>query len=180
MNNTIIISPAFALQKLTEQKLHDALSLNLLGLLSERLGQYQRAAEAFAGAILALEAKIEQQQDEDDENKNTNLNRLAQVHANLGRMLCATGDFQGAIHSYQLALQNENISSRVYCLLGAGIAHYFLDQLEEALQMFEVALNETSDDINLRQDVVVLLSKVLWALGGDEQRSVAKDQLLAW
>ncbi|CAO3639771.1 unnamed protein product [Cunninghamella blakesleeana] len=177
INNTIIVAPAFALQKLTEQKLHDALSLNLLGLLSERLGQYQRAAEAFAGAILALEAKIEQQQDE--ENKNTNLNRLAQVHANLGRMLCATGDFQGAIHSYQLALQNENISSRVYCLLGAGIAHYFLDQLEEALQMFEVALNETSDNIQLRQDVVVLLSKVLWALGGDEQRSVAKDQLLA-
>ncbi|KAI9307176.1 hypothetical protein BJ944DRAFT_238079 [Cunninghamella echinulata] len=182
MNGTIIISPAFALQKLTEQKLHDALSLNLLGLLSERLGQYQRAAEAFAGAILALEVKLEQQQQQQENDSsvddNTITKRLAQVHANLGRMLCATGDFQGAIQSYQMALQNENISSRVYCLLGAGIAHYFLDQLEEALQMFEVALNETSSDIQLRQDVIVLLSKVLWALGGDEQRSVAKNQLL--
>jgi hypothetical protein len=31
----------------------------------------------------------------------------------------------------------------------------------------------------LRQDVIVLLSKVLWALGGDEQRAVAKDQLFS-
>lgn len=95
-------------------------------------------------------------------------------------MLCATGDFNGAIHSYQMALGQENMPSRVYCLLGAGISHYFLDELEEALQMFETALNETESNIDLRQDVVVLLSKVLWALGGDEQRTVAKDQLLAW
>lgn len=145
-----------------------------MGLLSERQGQYQRAAEAFAGAILALEAKMEQQDDD------ASAYRFAQLHGNLGRMLCATGDFNGAIHSYQVALGQENMPSRVYCLLGAGISHYFLDELEEALQMFETALNETESNIELRQDVVVLLSKVLWALGGDEQRTVAKDQLLGW
>ncbi|KAI8341483.1 hypothetical protein BC941DRAFT_510688 [Chlamydoabsidia padenii] len=174
-DNAIVVAPAFALQKLTEQKQNDSLSLNLLGLLSERQGQYQRAAEAFAGAILALEAKTEQQNNETDVET---IYRFAQLHANLGRMLCATGDFNGAIQNYQVALQQENMSSRVYCLLGAGISHYFLDQLEDALQMFELALNETTSNIELRQDVVVLLSKVLWALGGDEQRAVAKDQLL--
>ncbi|KAI8097505.1 uncharacterized protein BX664DRAFT_293076 [Halteromyces radiatus] len=174
-NNTIVISPAFALQKLTEQRLNDASALNLLGLLSERLGQHQRAAEAFAGAILALEAKMEQSGMNGDEETTQ---RLAKLHANLGRTLCATGDFAGAIDNYQIALQQESMSSRIYCLLGAGIAHYFLDQLEEALHMFELALNETTTDVKLRQDVVVLLSKVLWALGGDEQRAVAKDQLL--
>ncbi|ORZ18014.1 hypothetical protein BCR42DRAFT_412963 [Absidia repens] len=177
-DSEITVAPAFALQKLTEQKLNDALSMNLLGLLSERLGQYQRAAEAFAGAILALEAKAEQQKVDGDTDGDGMVQKFALLHANLGRMLCATGDFDGAIQSYQIALQQENMSSRVYCLLGAGISHYFLDQLEDALQMFELALDETTSDIELRQDVVVLLSKVLWTLGGDEQRAVAKDQLL--
>ncbi|KAI8379442.1 uncharacterized protein BYT42DRAFT_568792 [Radiomyces spectabilis] len=173
-----LIAPAFALQKLTEQKLNDAVSLNLLGLLLERLRQYGRASEAFASAILALEAKAEQDQVTQEELGH----RLAKVHANLGRTLCASGDFSGAIASYEHALSSaafETGPGRVYCQLGSGIAYYFEDRLEESLSMFEAALNETEADIDLRQDVVVLLSKVLWALGGDEQRSVAKDQLFS-
>ncbi|ORX43026.1 TPR-like protein [Hesseltinella vesiculosa] len=173
----LLISPAFALQKLTEQTQANASALNLLGLLSERMGQTQRAAEAFAGAILALEVKMEHEQDEDAMAKLQG--RRAQVHANLGRTLCAMGDFRGAIDAYLAALEYKELTSRVYCLLGIGVAHYFLDELEESLHTFETALNETADDIALKQDVVVLLSKVLWALGGDEQRAVAKDQLLS-
>ncbi|KAG0175013.1 Superkiller protein 3 [Apophysomyces sp. BC1021] len=170
-----VISPAFALQKLTEQKLHNALALNLLGLTLERIGHYEHASEAFAGAILALEAQNEQGRITQEEL----VDRMTKVHANLGRTLCASGDFQGAISSYNDALENMEGSGRVYCQLGAGIAYYFEDQLEESLTMFEMALNETPSGSDLRQDVIVLLSKVLWALGGEEQRSVAKDQLFA-
>ncbi|KAL0078663.1 hypothetical protein J3Q64DRAFT_1872086 [Phycomyces blakesleeanus] len=172
-----LLSPAFALQKLTEQKLNDALALNLLGLLLERLGQFERAAEAFAGAILALETQAEQGRIGEIELKK----RMTKVHGNLGRTLCASGDFSGAIASYNsaLAMGGTEGSARTYCQLGAGIAYYFEDQLEESLGMFETALNETESDPLLRQDVVVLLSKVLWALGGDEQREVAKEQLFS-
>ncbi|KAI8140771.1 hypothetical protein BJV82DRAFT_621045 [Fennellomyces sp. T-0311] len=171
----IIISPAFALQKLTEQKLDDALALNLLGLLLERMGQYERASEALAGAILALESQAEHGRITEEDMKQ----KVAKVHCNLGRTLCANEDFEGAIASYHSALEHCTGSSRVYCQLGAGVAYYFMDQLEESLSMFETALNETESDADLRMDVTVLLSKVLWALGGDEQRAVAKDQMFS-
>ncbi|KAI9022171.1 hypothetical protein CLU79DRAFT_719153 [Phycomyces nitens] len=176
-DGTGLLSPAFALQKLTEQKLNDALALNLLGLLLERLGQFERAAEAFAGAILALETQAEHGRISEIELKK----RMTKVHCNLGRTLCASGDFGGAIASYNsaLAVSEAEGPARIYCQLGAGIAYYFEDQLEESLGMFETALNETESDSSLRQDVVVLLSKVLWALGGNEQREVAKEQLFS-
>ncbi|KAI9312434.1 hypothetical protein BX666DRAFT_2142351 [Dichotomocladium elegans] len=171
----LLLSPAFALKKLTEQKLDNAQALNLLGLLLERLGHYERASEALAGAVLALKAASENGRIPDDVLKQ----RITIAQANLGRTLCASGDFEGAISNYEAALEYGTGSSRVYCLLGAGIACYFLDQLEESLGMFEAALNETEQDLDLRMDVTVLLSKVLWALGGDEQRAVAKNQMLA-
>jgi superkiller protein 3 len=167
-SNTAAIMPVFALEKLAEKKLNDALALNLMGLLLERLGQYGRAAEAFASAILAVEAQIEDAKLTEEEGQI----RLAKIHANLGRTLCASGDFEGAIATVTNA-------SSVYAQLNAGIAYYFMDKLSESLSMFELALDATQNDISLRQDVIVLLSKVLWALGGDEQRSVAKDQLFS-
>lgn len=170
-NESAVITPVFALEKLTEQKLNDALALNLLGLLLERLGQYGRAAEAFASAILAVEGQIEESKITLEEGNA----RLTKIHTNLGRTLCASGDFEGAISSYQAVTASNN----VYSQLNAGIAYYFQDKLTESLSMFELALDATQNDISLRQDVIVLLSKVLWALGGEEQRSVAKDQLFS-
>lgn len=167
-----VITPVFALEKLTEQKLNDALALNLLGLLLERLGQYGRAAEAFASAILAIEAQIEESKITLEQG-NT---RISKIHSNLGRTLCASGDFEGAISSYHATVTD---AQTVYAQLNAGIAYYFEDKLSESLSLFELALDATQSDINLRQDVIVLLSKVLWALGGEEQRSVAKDQLFS-
>ncbi|KAG1145173.1 hypothetical protein G6F37_001194 [Rhizopus arrhizus] len=169
-NSTNLITPIFALEKLTEQRLYDALSLNLLGLLLERLGQYHRAAQSFASAILAVETQQEQNIITPDEAQT----RLDKIHANLSRCLVATGDFQGGIASYE-----NHQGHTIYSQLNAGIAHYFLDQLPESLALFESALNETQEDITLRQDVIVLLAKVLWALGGEEQRSVAKEQLFS-
>lgn len=170
---TAVITPVFALEKLTEQKLNDALALNLLGLLLERLGQYGRAAEAFASAILAVEAQIEGSKITLEQGNA----RLSKIHSNLGRTLCASGDFEGATASYHATATTD--AQTVYSQLNAGIAYYFQDKLEKSLSMFELALDATQNDITLRQDVIVLLSKVLWVLGGEEQRSVAKDQLFS-
>lgn len=171
-NTSAVITPVFALEKLTEQKLNDALALNLLGLLLERLGQYGRASESFASAILAVEAQMEENNITQEEGNM----RLSKIHSNLGRTLCAAGDFDGAIQSYDATDSN---AQTVYSQLNAGIAYYFQDKLSESLSLFEMALDATQNDISLRQDVIVLLSKVLWALGGEEQRSVAKDQLFS-
>ncbi|KAI9360280.1 hypothetical protein BD770DRAFT_385224 [Pilaira anomala] len=171
-NTSAVITPVFALEKLTEQKLNDALALNLLGLLLERLGQYGRASESFASAILAVEAQMEENKITQEEGNM----RLSKIHSNLGRTLCAAGDFDGAIQSYDATDPN---AQTVYSQLNAGIAYYFQDKLSESLSLFEMALDATQNDISLRQDVIVLLSKVLWALGGEEQRSVAKDQLFS-
>ncbi|KAI8067513.1 hypothetical protein BC940DRAFT_333533 [Gongronella butleri] len=69
------------------------------------------------------------------------------VHANLGRVLCATGGFNSADQACQAVKEHKDLASN----------------LEDPLQMFETALNDTADDIALRQDVAVVLSKVLWA-----------------
>ncbi|KAI9266008.1 hypothetical protein BY458DRAFT_512826 [Sporodiniella umbellata] len=165
-----IIAPVFAIEKLTEQRVSDAISFNLLGLLLERQGQHQRAAQVFTLAIKAVETQLEENSITTEESQS----RLDKIRVNLSRCLVAIGDFQGGVESY-----NNHQTHTVYSQLNAGLAHYFLDQLPESLALFESALGETQDDIILRQDVAVLLAKVLWALGGEEQRAVAKEQLFS-
>lgn len=118
------------------------------------------------------------------------IKKLAYVQGNLGRVLCAINDFSGSISAYNTALSlieqdNSNITTicKIYSILGAGLAYYFNKQLNDSLQMFEKALSETEQtnigtDINeIRKDVVVLLSQVLWALG---ERDLAKQELFRW
>ncbi|GBB89353.1 hypothetical protein RclHR1_01600025 [Rhizophagus clarus] len=198
LRRSSLLSPTFALLKLTEQKPDDAASLNLLGLFYEWLDQHDKAADAFKGAISALEKLTQSNQqksqvDEDQFSSTPNIRKLAYVQGNLGRVLCAAHDFSGSITAYNTALSlieqdNSNVTAvfKIYSILGAGMSYYFDNQLENSLQMFETALNETDnteqtnveDSMNeVRKDVVVLLSQVLWALGGIEQRVLAKDEL---
>src|SRR5581483_2401452 len=184
--------------KLAEQRPNDAASLNLLGLLYEWLNQPDKAADAFKSSILALEKTIQHDQQPNlvEDNHSSSIRKLAYVQGNLGRVLCAVHDFSGSISAYNTALsliEQDNSSStaicRIYSILGAGLAYYFNNQLEDSLQMFETALDETDNAeqssartyINeVRKDVVVLLSQVLWALGGVEHRNLAKDELFKW
>ena len=171
--------------------------MNLLGLFYEWLNQPDKAADAFKSAILALEKLIQRDQQEspvdEDQASSSLIRKLAYVQGNLGRVLCAIHDFSGSISAYNTALSlieqdNSNITTvcKIYSILGAGMAYYFNNQLEDSLQMFEKALAETEQtnigtDINeVQKDVVVLLSQVLWALGGEEQRNLAKEELFKW
>ncbi|CAG8695505.1 12774_t:CDS:10, partial [Acaulospora morrowiae] len=131
------------------------------------------------------------------------IKKLAYVQGNLGRVLCGAGDFDQSIKAYIEALNlierqedSESLSMmsfRIYTILGAGLAYYFSDDLVNSLKMFEDALEKTegamqmleqkrsSDDIygigEVRKDVAVLLSQVLWALEGEEQRQMAREEL---
>jgi tetratricopeptide (TPR) repeat protein len=172
------VSPAFALQKLTEQNPDNPAALNLYGLILERLQQFGQAAEAYAGAILALEECMDRNEDQIEICQK----RSSMVHANLARALCANGDFEGAISSYTIAIESlQDTNAKLYCELGAGVSYYFNDQLDEALAMFEQALTDAETENNeLCQNVSVLLSQVLWALGGEEQRDLAQQELFKW
>ncbi|CAG8473432.1 3809_t:CDS:10 [Gigaspora margarita] len=203
IHKSLLISPTFALQKLSEQRPDDAASLNLLGLLFERLNRPDRAVDTFNDVIIAIKKSIQKEQQsatlhkdsqEESLSKLTLLfRRLAYAHGNLGRVLCAAHDFSSSITAYTEALtlieQQEDgsstsiISFKIYTMLGAGLAYYFNDELENSLQMFETALNEAdnpeqeSSVAEVKKDVVVLVSQVLWALGGVEHKNLAKEEL---
>ncbi|RHZ76177.1 hypothetical protein Glove_202g69 [Diversispora epigaea] len=222
LHKSLLISPTFALRKLAEQRSDDAASLNLLGLLFEWLEQPVNSVEAFGDAIIALENKIDQIKNRDvirqpiegiDDNfiekkelSNSITKKLAYVYGNFGRVLCSTREFEKSINAYNTTLNlieqledDQSDSSlttirsfKIYTILGAGLAYYYNNELDNSLQMFEDAIffseqmqNNTSTSPNnnsieieeVRKDVIVLLSQVLWALGGEEQRNLAKEKL---
>ncbi|KAL1924268.1 uncharacterized protein VTP21DRAFT_7303 [Calcarisporiella thermophila] len=181
-----LASPAFALQKYIEQRPNDPCAWNLLGVVLEHIGEHARASQAFAECVRVLESTPEIQ---------TNAvaqRQLALARTNLGRALCAVGgenEIAWSIEAYASSLQNIAIepmdAQRVYAFLGAGIAYYFGNQLEQSLEMFEAALAATDPEegmggegiAEVRKDVAVLLAQTLWSIGGEEARERAKEEL---
>ncbi|KAG9304605.1 hypothetical protein G9A89_020169 [Geosiphon pyriformis] len=179
--DTSLVSPLFALQKLIEQRPDDIAALNLSGLMLEQLYQSSEAAEAFANAIKTIEETLHNSEGLCDIIQAKYLDCL---QANLGRVLCAIGDFTGSIAAHEAALKamegRDFGSFQIYSQLGAGLAYYFSNQLKNSLEMFENALNATEVGLGIEEvhkDVVVLLSQVLWALRGEEHRNLAKEEL---
>ncbi|KAF9195193.1 Superkiller protein 3 [Haplosporangium sp. Z 11] len=178
---SLLVTPAFALSKYLEQRPRDIAAWNLLGLIRERFLQQEGAADCFLTAIRILN------EDEDEATSSgTNYRRRKMMlHHNLARALLSMQDYAGAVEAYEISLELEGpevVPSVVRTCkhLGAGLALYYSGELERSLAMFEIALAETEQVEGMeksRDDVVVLLSQVLWALGGDEQRAVAKDEL---
>ncbi|KAF9437752.1 Superkiller protein 3 [Entomortierella beljakovae] len=175
---TLLVTPAFALSKYLEQRPRDIAAWNLLGLIRERFLQQEGAAECFFTAIRILE--------EEGDVTGSNYRRQKMIlHHNLARALLSTQDYAGAVEAYTISLDLEGPdatpnATRTCKHLGAGLALYYGNQLEDSLNMFETALRETEQVEGMeksRDDVVVLLSQVLWALGGDNQRAAAKEEL---
>lgn len=90
-------------------------------------------------------------------------------------------EYDEAIEHASMALDlSADIEELEMCRLSAhltcGLANYFSGQMSEALEMFKVALEESSEN----PDVVALLAQVLWAKGEDDEKQVAREQLFAW
>ncbi|KAF9970669.1 Superkiller protein 3 [Actinomortierella ambigua] len=184
---TVLVTPTFALTKYLEQRPNDVAALNLMGLIRERLWQHEAAVECFSQAIAALLKQQEQQQHTEG---NESTRRMMMLQHSLGRALLSTGKFEDSIAAYEESIALATALSGggqappsvigTCKHLGAGLAYYYAGQLERSLELFEIALGETEQVAGLessRDDVVVMLSQVLWALGGEEQRQVAKDEL---
>lgn len=146
-------------------------------------------------AIAVLERAYEKSEDSEIER------RYAIANVTLGRVNLAIGEYAKAKEAFESVLglleasteknegeeeTEETKSSPERSLLniqaqfGCGLANFKLGALEEALTAFEGA-SERASSGNFKTaqgHVTILTAQTLWAIGSDEARDAARDQLL--
>ncbi|KAI8929766.1 hypothetical protein BC831DRAFT_395884 [Entophlyctis helioformis] len=166
------------LLKCVERHSADPAAFNLYGLVLERLGQYEDAINAFAGAIRFIESSHET-----DLSSTEKTRCLAYTLENKARAECAAGFFTEAVATFAQCVDLGHADAYTY--VGQGMASYFVGDLAESLHAFEKALGvcetlslDDAANRRLKNDTTLLLSQVLYALGTAEHVDLAKQQLL--
>jgi superkiller protein 3 len=162
-----LVAASFALQKCYEMNFKNSNLLNLYGLVLEKQQRIQIAIEMFQEAL----ALLTNQNEKREHLKNA-------INENLGRCLCRGSRFSESISAFE-KIDNGGDS---YTLLGLGLAYFFNEQYEESLSVFQktLSLSEGAKDVQLVNNVNLVLSQVLYALGGTDQIALAKQQLFQW
>ncbi|CED83821.1 TPR repeat-containing protein [Phaffia rhodozyma] len=181
-SKSILAAPMFALQRYCEQRPKDATALHLLALISERLGDYEAASIQISKCVDVLESVYEESEDPTTERQ------FAIAQSNLGRLKLAVGDYTASIEAFSGTLglvtpedtEKEARRLRVHAKFGSGLAHYFQGELDESIDMFQSALDELQEDPmdRMKDQVSVMLARVLWSLGGTDEKEAAKETLL--
>lgn len=149
-----LIRASYALQKLTELEPRDPGAFNLFGMVLEKLGLFERACQAYEQALL--------------------LSPIDGIRANYARAMISAGRYQEAhYHFEQISLKD------VYNLVGDGIAQFFNGDLVASLTCFQKALS-IAQDLSEKSQTSVHLAQVLFALGTEQHRDLAIQQLLQW
>lgn len=173
---TSLLKPLLALRQLSKQSLTDLPCEHIYCLFQERVGEHADAAQKLLSICSTLEAEYET-----TESRET-LARFAQAKADLSRSQLAERQFNSAAENAEtaLALSEEESSprtarakTRLSAHPSAGLALYYQGSMDGSVDMFKGALEETQGD----PDIVCLLSQVLWAKGGKQERSIAREQL---
>ncbi|EPS26932.1 hypothetical protein PDE_01872 [Penicillium oxalicum 114-2] len=174
-----LIQPFFALQQLCSQNPSDLPFMHLSALLAERMGEFSCAGSNLEVVCLAMESEFENTESP------SSLSKFAQANADMARVHLANHRYAEAAEKAETALTlsgEEDAESfdadacrklRLSAHLTAGLAFYFLKSMDQAIDMFGNALQEANND----PDVVCLLAQVLWAKDGEEERSLARQQL---
>ncbi|KAI9871744.1 MAG: Superkiller protein 3, partial [Pleopsidium flavum] len=178
-NITDLIQPLFALNQLRSQVPSDLPYQHLSALLAERIGNYPDGLDSLSSVCSAVEAEYEVSESP------SSLARFAQAKADLARIQLARREYGQAAENAETALDLSNDEDagaldpdarqkcRLSAHLTAGLAHYYIGAMDQAIEMFRAALEESDG----APDIVCLLAQVLWAKGGEQQRGVARDQL---
>ncbi|KZF21824.1 putative translation repressor/antiviral protein Ski3 [Xylona heveae TC161] len=177
-NVTSFIEPLFALRQLQSQSPKESSYQHLAALYLERIGDHSAAIQSLQDTCSSAEAEYEVSE------STKSLAQFAVAKTDLARVQLAVHDFASAAENAGMALDlsEEDIkdltgTGRRKCRLSAhltlGLAHYYMKSMDDAIDAFRAALEESEG----APDVVCLLAQVLWAKGGEEERSVARDQL---
>ncbi|KAK6593774.1 tetratricopeptide [Botrytis cinerea] len=174
-----LVQPLFVLNRVQSMAPDDLVSKHLSSLFSERARDISSAVTTLTTICGAAEADYEVTESPES------LSRFALAKADLARSQLANEQYEEAVESGDLALQlcdedsgNElSAEDRQKCRLSAhltvGLAHYYLKNLDTALEYFEPALKESKGN----PDAVCVLAQVLWAHGTESSRSKAQDIL---
>ncbi|KAF4556346.1 Tetratricopeptide repeat-containing protein 3 [Elsinoe fawcettii] len=176
---TSLIQPLFALHQLHSQFPSSLIFQHLSALLSERVGSYSSAISTLTSLTTHLEQAYEETESP------LTLLHFAHATSDLSRLLLATHSFPSAIERAETALSlttdltspSPSISVpkiRLSSHLVLGLAHFYQQNLDESIPAFRNALEESESD----PAVICLLSRVLWAHAGANERDVAREQLL--
>ena len=147
----------------------------MMSLLLERDRQLESAFE-----ILDRLSEILEQQYEESEDPYI-LQKFCIVKSDIGRMSLGLGEFEAAVENSSTALDlSQDLDglekARLSSQITVGLGHYFLQQFEDAIDVFQTVLAESDEDV----DVMLLVARALWAVGGDQERQVAIQQIQDW
>lgn len=174
-----LVQPLLALHQLKSQKPDDLNMIHLLALFGERIGNFGEAAETLTKVCESVEQDYEKTESVEA------LSRYSQAKADLARSQLSESQFQAALDNAEMALDLSSEDSaagmdraarhkwRLSAHLTAAVSAYFLSNYDRAISFFQEALEETDHD----PDVVSMLARVLWAKGGTEDRSTAREFL---
>ncbi len=178
-HNMNLIQPLFALQQLQSQAPDDLPYMHLSAILLERIGNHEAATKTLTTVCATVEAEYEISESP------LSLARFAKAKADLARVQLATNEYSAAVENAETALDlssdedngDLNALARHKCRLSAhltaGLAYYYTSSIDQAIEMFRSALEES----NGAADVICLLAQVLWAKGGEEEKAVAREEL---
>jgi superkiller protein 3 len=173
-----LIQPLFALHQLQCQDPSNLAFAHLSGLIAERISDFSDAASSHEVALAGVEREFESSESV------SALCRCAQAKADTARVKLGDLDYEAAAEDAEtaLSLSEEGVVDadrqayerlRLSAHLTAGLAYYYLKDMDKSIAMFRAALQEAESD----PDVICLLAQVLWAKGGEEERNVAREQL---
>ena len=143
-----------------------------MSLLLERDRQLESALEILNRLSEILEQQYEESEDPDI------LQKFCIVKSDIGRVALGLGEYEDAIENSSTALDlSQELDglekSRLSSQVTVGLGYYFLGQLEDAIDVFQTVLTESDEDV----DVMLLIARALWAVGGDQERQVAIQQI---
>ncbi|TPX67731.1 hypothetical protein SpCBS45565_g03629 [Spizellomyces sp. 'palustris'] len=166
------------LLRITQQRPDDWGPLNLLGLVLERQGIYSKALNAFDDAMRALQSSSVAHLPADER-----MTSLRLITENRARVLCSMGHYSDSTAVYSEVL-NAAVGD-AYTQIGNGLALSFEERLPASLESFEkafqIAAGASAEDgtTTLPNDITLILSQVLYALGSEQHQELAKQQLLS-
>ncbi|KAK2745221.1 Superkiller protein 3 [Onygenales sp. PD_40] len=175
-----LIRPLFALHQLHTQLPSNLPFEHLSAILAERMGSFEVSNSSLEIVCSGMEIEYEKSESV------SSLSHYAQAKADAARVQLAQSDYEAAAESAETALDLSSDGGieefdaegaqklRLSAHLTAGLAYFYLKNMDRAIDMFRDALQEADSS----PDVVCLLAQVLWAKGGEEERDAARAQLL--